>query len=105
MTFTVESSPLIVRRCLQIFEKEWPQIFAAREIRRDDAEQAPAPLARLRLVVGRLLHQLTVHLVSQAFEFMAVLKIQDRGQKMMAKTVSVSYSSSSIERGMGRRRE
>jgi len=52
----VESSPLVVSSRFQILEQERSQVLGAREIRRDDAEQTPSPLARLRLVVGRLLH-------------------------------------------------
>jgi len=70
----VESSPFVVRGGFQILQQERPQVFGARKVRRDNAEQAPSPLARLGLVVGRLLHQLTVHFVSQAVELMAMLK-------------------------------
>lgn len=70
----MESSPFVVRGGFQILQEERSQVLGARKVRSDNAEQAPSPLARLRLVVGRLLHQLTVHFVSQALEFMAVLK-------------------------------
>lgn len=70
----MESSPFVVSRGFQILEQERSQVLRASEIRRYDTQQTPSPLARLRFIVGRLFHQLAVHLVSQAFEFMAMLQ-------------------------------
>lgn len=71
---TVERSPLIVGSRLQVLQQERSQIFRTRKVRCNDTEQTPAPLTGLRLVVGRLLHQLAVNFVPQAFEFMAMLQ-------------------------------
>lgn len=70
----MERSSLVVRGGFQVLQKEWSQVFGAREVRRDNAEQPPSPLASLGLVVGRLLHELTVNFVPQTLELMAVLK-------------------------------
>lgn len=63
----VIGATLVVRRCLEVLRQVRPEILAACEIGGDDAEDSPATLTALRiraLVIGCLLHQLAVNLVS-----------------------------------------
>ncbi len=95
------STALVVRSILQVLEQVWAQQTRTREIRGEDGEQAPAALGRVRpgaLVVGRLLHDLAVHLVPQLLVVVAVLKIR---RKKKEETLTYLKSNESLEKKGG----